>query len=86
MSSNQISLRLCFDREVTSLFRKERPVGCAINNDMFNFLTHDAALGIDLVKGEEQDIATGSPGDCPGAAEGVERRWMSQKGEEMRGG
>ncbi len=58
--------------ELLRLFGEERPVRGAVDDDGLDLLAHHAALGVDFVEGEEQDVAERSLRDGHGAAEGVE--------------
>ena len=46
-------------QQLLSLFGEERPVRGAVDDDRLDLLAEDAALGVDLVEGEEQDVAEG---------------------------
>ena len=58
--------------ELLGLFGEERPVGRAVHDDGLDLLAHHAALGVDFVEGEEQDVAQRRLADGHGAAERVE--------------
>jgi hypothetical protein len=44
-------------QELTRLLREERPVGGGIDDDRFELLAQQAALGVDLFDGHEGDVA-----------------------------
>ena len=58
--------------ELFGFLGEEGPVGSAVNDDGLDLLAEDAALGVDLVEGEEQHIAQRGFADSHGAAEGME--------------
>src|SRR5690606_19755891 len=83
---------LVLNKELFGFFREERPVRGAVDNDRLDLLAHHAPGGVDLIEGEEKDVAQRGFGDGHGAAERVKHADLdgfllsSGGGEEGEGG